>query len=54
MRVGLCGIGTIGRTHAALLVKQNVEFIAVADAMTKKREIAEKRYGVRTEKTIKL
>ena len=46
MRVCLCGIGAMGGTHAALLKMQDVEFVAVADAVAEKRKMAsEKRSG---------
>ncbi len=48
MKVGLCGLGAMGGTHAALLAKQDVEFVAAADAVAEKRKMAEERYGVRT------
>ena len=53
MRVCLCGIGAMGGTHAALLKTQDVEFVAVADAVAEKRQMAEERYGVRTYSTAK-
>ena len=53
MKVCLCGIGAMGSTHAALLKKQDVDFVAVADAVEEKRTMAEKTYGVRTYSTAK-
>lgn len=53
MRVCLCGIGAMGGTHAALLKTQDVDFVAVADAVAEKRQMAEERYGVRTYSTAK-
>lgn len=49
MKVGLCGFGGMGRTHAQLLQKHaDVQLVAVADAQAELRQQAKDAYGVQT------
>ena len=49
MKVGLCGFGGMGRTHAQLLQKHaDVKLVAVADAEEERRQLAKDTYGVQT------
>lgn len=49
MKVGLCGFGNMGRTHAQLLQKHSdVRLVAVADAEEELRQKAKDAYGVQT------
>ena len=49
MKVGLCGYGPMGRTHAELLARhEDVELVAVADLQNELRQRAREEHGVVT------